>query len=229
MYNLNKLYTNILKKINLLYNNYEVDMKKFILFIMLFMFSCNVYAKEEVKFSKCVDGDTIKVLIKNKEYTVRMLAIDTPESVHPKKREEYYGKESSDYTCDKVKNANKLELEYDDKSDKKDKYDRILAYVFVDDYLLEDLLVTNGYAEVAYLYDDYKYADLLKDKESVAKSKRIGIWNEEERNKFNNNDVSLSIKEIILLIGLSVALYFYKKIDKKVRKRVKRYKKEINI
>lgn len=204
-------------------------MKKFVLFIMLFMFSCNVYAKEEVKFSKCVDGDTIKVLIKNKEYTVRMLAIDTPESVHPKKREEYYGKESSDYTCDKVKNANKLELEYDDKSDKKDKYDRILAYVFVDDYLLEDLLVTNGYAEVAYLYDDYKYADLLKDKESVAKAKRIGIWNEEERNKFNNNDVSLSIKEIILLIGLSVALYFYKKIDKKVRNRAKRYKKVINI
>lgn len=229
MYNLFKLYTNILKKINLLYNNYEVDMKKFILFIMLFMFSCNVYAKEEVKFSKCVDGDTIKVLIKNKEYTVRMLAIDTPESVHPKKKVEYYGKESSDYTCDKVKNANKLELEYDDKSDKKDKYDRILAYVFVDGYLLEDLLVTNGYAEVAYLYDDYKYADLLKDKESVAKAKGIGIWNEEERNKFNNNDVSLSIKEIILLIGLSVALYFYKKIDKKVRKRVKRYKKEINI
>ena len=229
MYNLNKLYTNILKKINLLYNNYEVDMKKVILFIMLFMFSCNVYAKEEVKFSKCVDGDTIKVLIKNKEYTVRMLAIDTPESVHPKKREEYYGKESSDYTCDKVKNANKLELEYDDKSDKKDKYERILAYVFVDDYLLEDLLVTNGYAEVAYLYDDYKYADLLKDKESVAKAKRIGIWNEEERNKFNNNDVSLSIKEIILLIGLSVALYFYKKIGKKVRKRAKRYKKVINI
>ena len=55
--------------------------------------------------------------------------------------------------------------------------------------------------------------DLLKDKESVAKVKGIGIWNEEERNKFNNNDVSLSIKEIILLIGLSVALYFYKKID----------------
>lgn len=204
-------------------------MKKFVLFIMLFMFSCNVYAKEEVKFSKCVDGDTIKVLIKNKEYTVRMLAIDTPESVHPKKREEYYGKEAGDYTCDKVKNANKLELEYDDKSDKKDKYNRILAYVFVDGYLLEDLLVTNGYAEVAYLYDDYKYADLLKDKESVAKVKGIGIWNEEERNKFNNNDVSLSIKEIILLIGLSVALYFYKKIYKKVRKRAKRYKKVINI
>lgn len=229
MYNLNKLYTDILKEINLLYNYYEVDMKKFVLFIMLFMFCCNVYAKEEVKFSKCVDGDTIKVLIKDKEYTVRMLAIDTPESVHPKKREEYYGKEASDYTCDKVKNANKLELEYDIKSDKKDKYNRILAYVFVDGYLLEDLLVTNGYAEVAYLYDDYKYADLLKDKESVAKVKKIGIWNEEERNKFNNDDVSLSIKEMILLIGLGIALYFYKKIDKKVRKRAKRYKKVINI
>ena len=64
-----------------------------------------VYAKEEVKLSKCVDGDTIKVIIDTKEYTVRMLAIDTPESVHPSKPIEYYGKEASEYTCNKVSNA----------------------------------------------------------------------------------------------------------------------------
>lgn len=201
-------------------------MKKFIIIIIiLFIITNNVYAKQEVKFSKCVDGDTIKVLIEDEEYMVRMLAIDTPESVHPKKTIEYYGKEASEYTCNKVKNANKLELEYDPKSDEKDKYNRILAYIFVDDYLLQDLLVTNGYAEVAYLYDDYKYAPLLKDKENIAKVNKIGIWDEEARNKFNNSDKEkLSFKEIILLIGILIAGYVYKKIDKKIKKKVKKIK-----
>ena len=130
---------------------------------MVMLFPFFVYAKEEVTFSKCVDGDTIKVKVKNKEATVRMLAVDTPESVHPKKKVEYYGKEASDYTCNLITNAKKIELEYDSNSDKYDKYERLLAWVFVDDYLLQDKLVRNGYAEVAYLYDNYKYTDLLKD------------------------------------------------------------------
>ena len=81
-------------------------MKKIIVIIMTFLLLTSlVYAKEEVKLSKCVDGDTIKVIIDTKEYTVRMLAIDTPESVHPSKPIEYYGKEASEYTCNKVSNA----------------------------------------------------------------------------------------------------------------------------
>ena len=84
---------------------------------MVMLFPFFVYAKEEVTFSKCVDGDTIKVKVKNKEATVRMLAVDTPESVHPKKIVEYYGKEASDYTCNLITNAKKIELEYDTNSD----------------------------------------------------------------------------------------------------------------
>lgn len=48
-----------------------------------------------------------------------MLAIDTPESVHPTKGVEYYGEEASNYTCNLVTNAKKIELEYDKNSDKK--------------------------------------------------------------------------------------------------------------
>ena len=137
---------------------------KIVIIISIFFLAINqVYAKEEVKFSKCVDGDTIKVLLDNKEYTVRMLAIDTPESVHPTKSVKYYGKEASDYTCEKITNAKKIELEYDDNSEKMDKYDRLLAWVFVDDVLLQSLLVENGYAKVAYLYEDYKYTDKLEE------------------------------------------------------------------
>ena len=46
-------------------------------------------------------------------------------------------------------------MEYDDNSTKRDKYDRILAWVYADDLFLQDSLVSEGYAEVAYLYGKY--------------------------------------------------------------------------
>ena len=69
-------------------------------------------------------------------------------------------------------------LEYDNKSDKVDKYDRTLAWVWIDDTLLQKELVKNGYAKVAYLYDEYKYASELKKFEEYAKENKINIWSE---------------------------------------------------
>lgn len=153
--------------------------------VMIFLFFClfitNVYAERvSVKFEACVDGDTIKVMLDDKKTTVRFLAIDTPETVHPTKGEQPFGKEASNYTCDKVKNAKKLEIEYDEGSTKTDKYNRALGWVFVDDTLLQKDLVSLGYAKVAYLYGDYKYTEDLKKEESIAKSKKLGVWSLEE-------------------------------------------------
>lgn len=153
--------------------------------VMIFLFFClfitNVYAERvSVKFEACVDGDTIKVILDNKKTTVRFLAIDTPETVHPTKGEQPFGKEASNYTCDKVKNAKKLEIEYDEGSTKTDKYNRTLGWVFTDDILLQKDLVSLGYAKVAYLYGNYKYTDELKKEESTAKSKKLGVWSLEE-------------------------------------------------
>ena len=113
-------------------------------------------------------------------YAERVLAIDTPETVHPTKGEQPFGKEASNYTCDKVKNAKKLEIEYDEGSTKTDKYNRALGWVFIDDTLLQKDLVSLGYAKVAYLYGDYKYTEDLKKEESIAKSKKLGVWSLEE-------------------------------------------------
>lgn len=165
--------------------------KKLILFLSIFFIGLSsVYAKETVKLSDCVDGDTIKILLNNDEevYTVRMLAVDTPESVHPTVGVEYYGKEASNYTCDLVTNAKNLEIEYDKDSDKTDKYNRLLVWVFVDGELLQKKLVENGYAEVAYLYGDYKYTSELQTVQEKASAKGIGIWNEEALNEYNNQN-----------------------------------------
>lgn len=210
-------------------------MKKLVVGIITFLLFINVsYALDEVKLSKCVDGDTIKVKIDNKEYTVRMLAIDTPESVHPKKKVEYYGKEASEYTCNIVSNAKKIELEYDSGSDKIDKYDRLLAWVIVDGELLQDKLVSLGYAKVAYLYGDYKYTSLLEEHQELASARNLGIWNQQEKDKFDNNsnstdnsDNNYSAQDIVMIVILLLVITFVgdKTIKRKAKKKLNKYLK----
>ena len=160
--------------------------KKILLLIILFLFTSNVYALEKVNSYKCVDGDTFRIKINGEDTKVRMLAIDTPESVKEKELE-YYGKEASDYTCNKLSKAKKIELEYDKNSDKYDKYGRLLAWVFVDGNLLQEELVKNGYAKVAYLYADYKYTSLLQALQEKASINSKGIWDNDKAKRFNTS------------------------------------------
>lgn len=201
-------------------------MKKISIFIILFIMFTPVYAKEKVEFSSCTDGDTFKIIYNNEVKTVRLLAIDTPESVHPKKEVEYYGKEASDYTCNVLKKANKIELEFDENSDKLDKYDRLLAWVFIDDKLLQESLIEGGYAKVAYLYGDYKYTTKLQELQEIASNKNIGVWDEEAKENFNSNqneDKITTIEIIILFVILIIIMLFgTKKQKKKILKKVKK-------
>lgn len=227
--------------------------KKIFIFLTIFFIGMNfTYAKEIVEFSDCVDGDTIKVVLDNKKYTVRMLAVDTPESVHPTKGVEYYGKEASEYTCNKVKNAKKLEVEYDPDSDKTDKYDRLLVWVFTDGELLQKDLVANGYAKVAYLYGDYKYTSELESVQEKASAKSLGIWNEEAKSAYNKENnieediedtddetsssstttsitesANYSTKDIIVISILILIIVFIgdKTIKSKAKKKLKTYLK----
>ena len=180
-------------------------MKKIIFLLSIFFISLNfVSAKEKVLFSSCIDGDTIKVSINNEKYTVRFLAIDTPE--YSSTEIDYYGKEASEYTCNRVKNAKKIELEYDDNSDKEDKYGRILAWVFVDGTLLEEELVEKGYAKVAYLYADYKYTNILKEKQELASAKNLGIWNREEEKAFDPSQEPIENEETNIIENIEVII-----------------------
>lgn len=171
-------------------------MKKvyYLLLILFLFFPCFVFAKEEVVLSKCVDGDTAKFFIDGKEKTVRFLAIDTEETKSTTKDNTLMGQIASFYTCIRLKLANTIEIEYDDNASS-DKYGRDLGWIFIDDELLQETLVKKGYAKVAYLYGDYKYTDQLLEQEQIAKTARIGIWN-------NDNifaDIYLIVKKIVNL------------------------------
>ncbi len=156
-------------------------MKKIILFeIMIFTVILNVYAndRKDVKLIKCVDGDTAIFDINGEKTRVRFLGIDTPESVKEENVVDLYGKEASDYTCNKLTNAEEIILEYDDNSDKVDKYGRTLAWIFVDNSLLELDLISLGYAKVRYIYGNYTYTNELYKAQNVAKENKLGIWND---------------------------------------------------
>ena len=174
--------------------------------------------KIEVKYSKSVDGDTAKFELDGKEITVRFLGIDTPETVHPTKGEEPYGKEASNYTKGKLENAHKIEIEYDENASETDKYERPLVWVWVDDTLLQEELISNGLARTYMLQDNYKYAWMLQEYEEKAKEEKVGIWSEEAKTQENVIVENIESEDnttgfaglIVIVISLIVAILFGK-------------------
>ena len=189
-------------------------MKKYIILLIILLLPINVNAieKKEVLFSSCIDGDTAVFKMDKRNIKVRFLAVDAPELKHFDTEEQPYAKEASNYTCKKLKNAKKIELEFDEKSKKKDKYNRYLAWVFIDDKLLQNELVKNGYVKVTYLYDDYKYIDVLKKSEEKAKQSKKGIYND----KLDDETIQKLIYN------------FYKKLKVETTKFIKEILKEID-
>ena len=175
-------------------------MKKRVIYLILFMLLVIpgvTYAneKKEVEFKSCIDGDTARFIMDKEEIKVRFLAIDTPETNHPKKGEEPYGKEAKEFTCNRITNASKIELEFDDNSDKKDKYNRYLAWVYTDGTLLQSELVEKGFAKVAYIYGNYAYTDELKEKEEQAKDEKVGMYSEVDNSYYTTHKEELSKNE----------------------------------
>ncbi|GJF43694.1 thermonuclease family protein [Staphylococcus argenteus] len=134
--------------------------------------------KEPATLIKAIDGDTVKLMYKGKPMTFRLLLIDTPETKHPKKGVEKYGPEASAFTKNMVENAKKIEVEFD-KGQKTDKYGRGLAYIYADGKMVNQALVRQGLAKVAYVYKpNNTHEQLLRKSEAQAKKEHLNIWSE---------------------------------------------------
>ena len=184
-------------------------MKKVLLVVLLFFYISVKAETIEVTYKSCVDGDTAWFTLDNEDIKVRFIGIDAPEIEHEETPAEYYSEEAKNYVCSKLEDAKKIELEFDPNSDKKDKYNRFLAWIFVDDNLLQKDIVKNGYAKVAYLYDNYKYSDAILKNEEIAKKKNLGIWKDYINKDFNY--YFSKYKDIIILIGILVIYILFKK------------------
>jgi micrococcal nuclease len=134
------------------------------------------YKRMEVELVHPSDGDTIAVNYKGNRESVRFLLVDTPETSHPRLGEQPYGKEAKEFTRKLVENARKIELEFDI-GPQRDKYGRLLAYVYVDGKMIQEELLKNGLARVAYIYPpNTRYVDQFRAIQKEAQQKGIGIW-----------------------------------------------------
>jgi micrococcal nuclease len=143
------------------------------LFFLFIILPIVVYSQDFFLCTRVVDGDTIIVNIDGKKERVRLIGVDTPETKHPKKPVEYFGKEASAFTKRMV-GGKRVRLEYDQQ--RRDKYGRLLAYVFVEDgTFLNAEIVKQGYG-FAYTRFPFKYLDDFRDYEREARENSRGLW-----------------------------------------------------
>ena len=134
---------------------------------------CSLLAEpqeEKGTVTRVIDGDTIEV---SGVGTVRMIGIDTPETVDPDQEPEPYGYAASDFTKQNLE-GEKVRLELG--SDPKDDYDRTLAYVWHGGELYEERILLTGFAEVLIIEPNDKYQQQLEEAESAAKFNNLGMW-----------------------------------------------------
>ena len=135
---------------------------------------------EQVTVDSVVDGDTVRIINQlGEKETVRMLLIDTPESVHPTEPEPPYGKAASDYLASIISQGDTITLERGEVPT--DKYDRTLGYLFIESengpVNINQLMIEQGYARVAYVYEpNTKYLDDFETAEMKAGDAGLNIW-----------------------------------------------------
>lgn len=128
----------------------------------------------EYTVERVVDGDTIVVNIDGESTKVRFIGIDTPESVNPDADKNCeYGKVVSNYTK-KLLNNKKVSLEYDVKST--DIYGRTLAYVYLDNKMVNKKLVAKGFAVAKEYEPNTKYSDMFTQTQVKAEKAKVGMW-----------------------------------------------------
>jgi micrococcal nuclease len=129
----------------------------------------------DAKVNRVIDGDTLEIIYgDNKKETIRLLLVDTPETVHPTTPVQPFGPEASQYAKDTLADK-KVQIELD-VSDR-DKYGRLLAYVWIEDRMFNELLLEQGLARVAYIYPpNVKYVDQFRDVQKKAQLAGMGIW-----------------------------------------------------
>jgi micrococcal nuclease len=126
--------------------------------------------------TKVVDGDTFDIKVDNQTVKVRMIGVDTPETVDPRKTVQCFGKQASDKTKELLL-GHSVTLETDATQGVTDKFGRLLAYVYRDDgMLVNQYLIENGYAH-EYTYNvPYQKQKDFKYSEKVARENKLGLW-----------------------------------------------------
>lgn len=157
----------------------------------------------KAKIVAVTDGDTVTARIGGKDYNVRMIGVDTPETIHPSKPVAFYGKEASDFT---KKNLTGKTVYLEKDVSERDKYNRVLSYIWtnlpenpqnpsfedVRGKMFNAILLREGYANLLTLPPDVKYLDHFKKIAKNAEAQELGLYNKAARDKFEGKDAKES-------------------------------------
>ncbi len=131
-------------------------------------------ARFNATVDRVVDGDTIVVRFARRVEKVRILGANTPETVSPKVGVECYGPQASAYTHGRLPPGTRVTLETDVET--RDKYGRLLAYVYVGGDRFDDDLLRLGYARLLIIPPNGAYAREMMEEEMGARMARRGLW-----------------------------------------------------
>lgn len=126
----------------------------------------------EVRVSRVIDGDTFEI---EGGERVRLIGIDTPESVKPNAPVECFGRESSEYLKSLIE-GKMVRLERDQTD--RDRYARLLRYAYLDGTFLNEKIVREGYAESVAYKPDIREQELLDEAEVEAKREKKGRFSD---------------------------------------------------
>jgi len=131
------------------------------------------------KVQRVSDGDTFVATVQGRRERVRVIGVDTPESVDPNRPDEPYGQEASDFAKHYL-DGETVRLAGD--AEPRDRYGRMLAYVWLEDGTFWNaLLVAEGYAQQLTIPPNVTYADLFRRLAREARQHDRGLWAEENR------------------------------------------------
>ena len=117
---------------------------------------------------RVIDGDTIHVRVEGKSRTVRLIGVDTPETVHPTRAVQYFGREAGAFTKAAL-------LQKDRTGDTVDRYGRWLRYVLLDGDNFNARLIRDGYAHAYRRFPFSKRTEFIRLEEQ-ARQRGIGLW-----------------------------------------------------
>ncbi len=138
--------------------------------------------------TKVTDGDTLHIEMNGQNEKVRLIGINTPETVDPRRTVECFGKEASTRMKELV-GGKIVRLEYDETQSTRDAYDRLLAYVYLEDgQMVNRKMIAEGYAyEYTYL-TPYKYQKEFRQVQTLARTSARGLWAPDTCNGSKNKE-----------------------------------------
>lgn len=139
--------------------------------------------------SSVVDGDTLKINKDGTVITLRLIGLDTPETVDPRKPVQCFGKEASN-KAKELLNGKKVRIETDSTQGNLDKYGRTLAYLYREDGLFYNkYMIEQGYAHEYTYNTPYKYQTEFKNAQKSAQTNLLGLWSTNTCNGDTSNTV----------------------------------------